>query len=326
MTSELPIIAVDIMGGDDDPLGRLHAVKKFTAEHPGFNIHLFLNQANLDKNKAHFSHLPKQVEVILAEHDISMDESPLLALRKKKHSSLSMAIKAVADKQADAVLTAGNSGALVAFAKFWLKANFPIERPALATVLPGSPKPTLLLDIGATLEYRADDLYALAELGVAAAPSLLGCGEKPEVALLNVGTEHIKGHDTVQQADRLLQDSDLNYLGFCEGSHLFKGYADVICCDGFVGNITLKACEGLLQRFMPAKPLNWAQKLLMKWFGLYNGVNFNPGQYNGALLLGLDGLVVKAHGNSDQTEFFHALVRTAEYIKQGRQINLSVGK
>ncbi len=316
MSSEQPIIAVDIMGGDDDPLGRLHAVKKFIAQYPGFTINLFLNQANFNKNKNHFENLPSHVNTIIAEHDISMDESPLLALRKKKLSSLSMAIKAVADKQADAVVTAGNSGALVAFAKYWLKSNFPIERPALATVIPGSPKPTLLLDIGATLEYRADDLYALAELGATMAPALLGCGEGPEVALLNVGTEHIKGHDTVQQADRLLQESELNYLGFCEGSHLFKGYADVICCDGFVGNITLKACEGLLQQLQPKKPLNWWQKLCLKWFGQFNDVNFNPAQYNGALLLGLDGLVVKAHGNSDQTEFFHALVRTADYIKQ----------
>ena len=180
-------------------------------------------------------------------------------------------------------------------------------------MLPGIPKPSLFLDIGATLEYRAEDLYELAELGAEVAPKLLNCGEHPEVALLNVGTEHIKGHDTVQQADRLLQESDLNYVGFCEGTHLFKGYSDVICCDGFVGNITLKACEGLMHQINHNKQkLKWWQKI----FYQFNDVNFSPAQYNGALLLGLDGLVVKAHGNSDQNGFYHAMIKTAEYIQK----------
>jgi len=316
MNNESPIIAVDLLGGDDDPLGRLRAVKKFKITHPQFAIKLFINQDHLDSNQADYQNLPNKVTLVIAEHSISMAESPLLALRKKRLSSLSMAIKAVADDQADAILTAGNSGALVAFAKYWLKILAPIERPALATVLPGLPKPTLLLDVGATLEYNADDLYALAEMGAQVAPHLLACGENPEVALLNVGTEHIKGHDTVQQADRLLQQSELNYLGYCEGTHLFKGYADVICCDGFVGNITLKACEGLMQQLQQKPKLKWWHNILPARFWQFNDVNFNPAQYNGALLLGLNGLVVKAHGNSDETEFYHALVRTADYTQK----------
>ncbi|TDR16310.1 phosphate acyltransferase [Marinicella litoralis] len=312
MNDKKPVIAIDLMGGDDDPLSRLRAIKSFLLKEKSFKINLFVNQDFYKYQSKHFANLPANMAVIQSEHSISMDESPLVALRKKRNSSLSMAIKAVADNQADVILSAGNSGALVAFAKYWLKPNAPIERPALATVLPGFPKPTLLLDIGATLEYRAEDLYALAELGAEIAPQLLACGNHPEVALLNVGTEHIKGHDTVQQADRLLQNSELNYLGFCEGTHLFKGYADVICCDGFVGNIALKACEGLAQQLQLKQPLNWWQKL----FCQFNDVNFNPAQYNGALLLGLDGLVVKAHGNSNESDFHHALIRTAEYIKK----------
>lgn len=304
-------MAVDLMGGDDDPLGRLRAVKKFKASHPHFSINLFINQSFFDEHESHFIHLPAGLTVVISEQAISMAESPLIALRKKRLSSMSMAIKSVADNQADAILTAGNSGALVAFAKYWLKSNAVIERPALATVIPGNPKSTLLLDIGATLEYQADDLYALAELGAQMAPHFLPCGNQPEVALLNVGTEHIKGHDTVQQADRLLQDSDLNYLGFCEGTHLFNGFADVVCCDGFVGNITLKACEGLMQQIQGKQNMPWWKKM----FCQFNDANFNPAQYNGAILLGLDGLVVKAHGNSDEIGFYHALVKTADYIK-----------
>ncbi len=316
MNDNQPIIAVDLMGGDDDPLGRLRAVIKFKKLHPQFALKVFIDQEHFDHHKSDYQHLPSEVTLVIAEHNISMDESPLLALRRKRLSSLSMAVKAVADDDADAILTAGNSGALVAFAKYWLKILAPIERPALATVLPGLPKPTLFLDVGATLEYNADDLYALAEMGAQVAPHLLNCGNQPEVALLNVGTEHIKGHDTVQQADRLLQQSDLNYLGFCEGTHLFKGYADVICCDGFVGNITLKACEGLMQQLQQKPQLKWWQKLLPARFWQFNDVNFNPAQYNGALLLGLDGLVVKAHGNSDEADFYHALVRTAGYTQK----------
>jgi len=303
-------MAVDLMGGDDEPLTRLRAVKKFAKANSEFKINLFVNRSYYESNEPAFNDLSEGIEVVCTENSISMDESPILALRRKRLSSMSMAIKSVADGEADAVLTAGNSGALVAFAKYWLSSNAPAQRPALVTVLPGSPKPSLLLDIGATLDYQADDLYALAELGAKVANQLLQCGDNPEVALLNVGTEHIKGHDTVQQADRLLQQSDLNYLGFCEGTHLFKGYADVICCDGFVGNIALKACEGLMQQINNTSRLKWWQKMICQ----FNDVNFNPSQYNGALLLGLNGLVIKAHGNSDEAGFYHAMVRTADYI------------
>lgn len=313
MNQKKPIIALDLMGGDDDPRNRLCALNKFVKNYPSYHILLFVEKSYWRNIKSEISPLSDCVELMVTENDVSMDESPLMALRKKRMSSLSMAVKAVADHQADAILTAGNTGALVAFSKYWLKPTAPIERPALATVLPGIPKPSLFLDIGATLEYRAEDLFALAELGAEVAPKLLNCGEHPEVALLNVGTEHIKGHDTVQQADRLLQESDLNYVGFCEGTHLFKGYSDVICCDGFVGNITLKACEGLMHQINHNKQkLKWWQKI----FYQFNDVNFSPAQYNGALLLGLDGLVVKAHGNSDQNGFYHAMIKTAEYIQK----------
>lgn len=310
------IIAVDLMGGDHTAASRLHALEKFHTQYPQIKLRAYINEAFAKNQQQPIKKLKVIAEVIVADQVISMDESPLLALRKKRMSSMSLSIKAVADAEADAVLTAGNSGALVALAKYWLKSDDGIERPALATVLPGVPKPTLLLDIGATLEYNAEELFALAEVGAQIAPQLLGCGKLPEVALLNVGTEHIKGHDTVQQADRLMQDSDINYLGFCEGTHLFKGYADVICCDGFVGNITLKACEGLMQQLQNNSTKSWWRRWIEKKFWQYNGVNLNPAQYNGALLLGLNGLVVKAHGNSDQNDFYHALVQTAAYIEK----------
>lgn len=317
-----PVIAIDLMGGDQPTINRLLAVKKFINTYPGYQLTVFIDDHFRTDNQGLISQLQQTINFEISQQVISMDESPLKALRTKQQSSMSLSMKAVAEKQADACLTAGNSGALVALSRIWLKTNPGIERPALVTVLPGKPKPTLFLDIGATLEYNAEELYALAEEGAAIAPQLLGC-VNPEVALLNVGTEHIKGHDTVQQADRLLQQSDLNYLGFAEGGHLFKGYADVICCDGFVGNITLKACEGLLEQLT----INQAKSKFKQWLlnKLYkiNDVNFNPAQYNGALLLGLDGIVVKAHGNSNEEGFYHALIQSANYINKLKNQNLS---
>jgi glycerol-3-phosphate acyltransferase PlsX len=279
MSSQSSIIAIDLMGGDESPLTRWRAINQYLKQHPQHAFKVFLDQKHVQQQAEVYAQCPANIELIPTEASIMMDESPILALRHKRTSSLSMAIRAVADGEADAVLTAGNSGALVALAKYWLKMSATIERPALATVLPGLPKPTLLLDIGAMLEYRAEDLYALAELGAQAAPVLLNCGDRPEVALLNVGTEHIKGHDTVQQADRLLQESGLNYLGFCEGTHLFKGFADVVCCDGFVGNITLKACEGLMQHCRPVQPAACIVHVCepVQWLLQGSGLRHRPG-------------------------------------------------
>jgi len=303
-------IAVDLMGGDAPVEQRFDALLQFAKKNPTIDVLVFVAAPFAQQLKQRAHRLPDNWVTEVCASQIMMSESPLAALRNKQDSSLSLSVKALHQHRADALLTAGNTGALVAFSKHWLKLISPIERPALATVLPGKPKPTLLLDVGASLEYRAQDFLNLAELGVQMAPRLMAHVDNPEVALLNVGTEHIKGHDTIQQADRLLQQSSLNYAGFCEGSDLFNGRYDVICCDGFVGNITLKACEGLIKSLQANNPgINWR-----RWIPGFKTVNLNPAQYNGALLLGLDGLVVKSHGHSDTVAFYHALQRTADYV------------
>lgn len=298
------------MGGDAPVSQRFDATLKFARKNPGIVVLVFMTESFAHHIKKYANRMPDNwVTEVCATH-IAMSESPLAALRNKQDSSLSLTVKALKEKRADAALSAGNTGALVAFSKHWLKLISPIDRPALATLLPGKPKPTLLLDVGASLEYRAQDFLNLAELGVQMAPRLIAGLKNPEVALLNVGTEHIKGHDTIQQADRLLQQSNLNYGGFCEGSDLFNGRHDVICCDGFVGNITLKACEGLIKNLQHKNStFNWR-----RWIPGINTVKLNPAQYNGALLLGLDGLIIKSHGHSDAVAFYHALQRTADYI------------
>jgi len=297
-----PIIGIDLSGGDHDPEGRLQAVKKFSKEQKNIDIRLYIDDQYLSNKQHLFAGLAKQITIISTDQAIFMDDSPLKALKKRK-SCMSLAIKDVAEGRADVVLTAGNTAAMVAFAKHWLKPLCDIDRPALATLLPGTGKRTLLLDVGATLDYRADDLFNLARMGSAATQSLgLGVGQ-PEVALLNIGVENTKGNDAVQQANRLLESSELNYLGYIEGSSLFDGYADVVCCDGFVGNIALKACEGIAKLIKISSGKSRMGKLL----GKFNAFNFNPSQYNGAMLLGLDGLIIKSHGNCDEFAFKQAI-------------------
>ena len=193
---------------------------------------------------------------------------------------------------------------MVAFAKHWLKPLCDIEKPVLATLLPSKSKRSLLLDVGATIDARAYDLYDFARLGSAWQQAVNGIQE-PEIALLNVGMEENKGDDTVKQASIMLNESDLNYIGFCEGTHLFKGFADVICCNGFVGNITLKACEAMAS-FIKNESDDPVKSTL--WQKIKKGMRVvEPDKYNGALLLGLDGLVIKSHGNCNALSFASAI-------------------
>lgn len=319
-------LAIDLMGGDNNPITRLQAVHRFVERHQEVQIKLFVTSRFSIKQQQELSTLNPRIEVIVTEQAVAMDASPLQFFKQKQTSSMSLAIKSLADGEADIALTAGNTAAVVAFARSWLAPLEASDRPALATIIPGEPKPSLLLDVGATLDYRADDLLRLAQLGSMAATRYLDCGDKPSVALLNVGMEHLKGSDTIQQADRLLNKSDLNYLGFCEGNHLFNGHADVICCDGFVGNITLKACEGLLhwvsqqaQATDKPKSSGWFARLANKQTTTEPSPKLNANQYNGALLLGLNGCVVKAHGNSDGDSFYAAIKKALTYIKGWNQ-------
>lgn len=315
-------LAVDLMGGDIHPSERVKAVKKFVNHlgSGGCSLRIFLTDENTDMIQPIQN--SENISLIYCDSKVEMDESPIHALRKKRSSSLSMAIQDMGKGYSDVVITAGNTGAMVALARHWLRPIGDIERPALATLLPALDKRTLLLDVGATVDYRATDLFNLAHIGSWAADALALQSGSSKVALLNVGTESIKGNDAVKQANQLLLESDINYIGYCEGRHLFDGYADVLCCDGFVGNITLKACEAMASMMRSAQK----QSMLGRFFNKYS-YSLDPADHNGALLLGLDGLVVKSHGNSDTNGFYHALQQAWEHSK-GQLINkikLSMG-
>lgn len=313
-TQQLTTIAVDLMGGDDYPDIRLDTLLNVLKSQDFIAFRVFVSKSYLNTIDHKISVLDKsRIEFIACERSVSMSESPFSALRQKRESSLSLAIKDVSDKNSDVCVTAGNTGAMVALAKYWFEPLCDIERPVLATLLPSKSKRALLLDIGATINASADDIYNFARIGSAWQQAVSNI-EKPEIALLNIGTESNKGDDAVKQADNLLGESDLNYIGFCEGTHLFNGFADVICCNGFVGNITLKACEAMAS-FIKNESDDPAKSSI--WQKIKKGMRIvEPDKYNGALLLGFSGLVIKSHGACNALAFDSALLQAFKMAQQ----------
>ncbi len=298
-------IAVDLMGGDDYPDVRLDTVLTVLKSQTNIIFRVFVSKSYLNTIEHRIANLDaNRITFISCGRSVSMAESPFSALRQKRESSLSQSIKDVANQKADICVTAGNTGAMVALSKYWLKPLYDIERPVLATLLPSKSRRALLLDIGATIDAKADDLYNFARLGTALQQSLNNISE-PRITLLNIGMESNKGDDTVKQADAMLSESELNYIGFCEGTHLFNGYSDVICCNGFVGNITLKSCEAMAS-FIKNESNDPAKSSI--WQKIKKGMRIvEPDKYNGALLLGLNGLVIKSHGDCNALSFDAAL-------------------
>lgn len=313
-TIKTTTIAVDLMGGDAYPDDRLETILSMLKSQDDISFRVFVSKSYLN-TITHRVHLldKNKIVFIACGRSVSMEESPFFALRQKRDSSLSLAIKDVANKKSNVSVTAGNTGAMVVLAKHWLNPMYDIEKPVLATLLPSKSKRSLLLDVGATIDARAYDLFNFARLGSAWQQAAYGI-EKPEVALLNVGIERNKGDDTVKQANAMLDESELNYKGFCEGTHLFNGYADVVCCNGFVGNITLKSCEAMAS-FIKNESSDPAKSTI--WQKIKKGMRIvEPDKYNGALLLGLDGLVIKSHGNCNAESFVAALKQAYNMSQQ----------
>ena len=234
-----------------------------------------------------------------------------------------MALDAVAAGQADACVSAGNTGALMALSRFVLKQLPGVERPALISAIPNrGENPTWLLDLGANVSCDADTLFQFAVMGSVLAEQTLGA--TPRVALLNIGEEEIKGNDLVKRcAEMLIQSPDINYVGYVEGHQLYSDKADVIVCDGFVGNVSLKTSEGVanlfIERIKRAIGRNPIRRIIAKWLfsELFESLQqLNPDQYNGASLLGLRGIVVKSHGSADTVAFAHAISEAVYEVKQ----------
>ena len=254
---------------------------------------------------------------------VAMDEAPVHALRHKKNSSMRRILDLVENNEADACVSGGNTGALLSMAFYVLKTLPGIDRPALITLVPTMNNGKVyFLDLGANINCDSEVLFQYAVMGSVLAEQIANI-QQPKVALLNVGSEEIKGNDQVKQTARLLAESDnINYIGYVEGNDIFSQKADVIVTDGFVGNIAMKSWEGLvnfvMQEVKNASQHNWLSKIVAKiampfFRGIY--IRMKPDQYNGASLLGLRGIVVKSHGNASSEAFLYAIREAIQQVE-----------
>jgi glycerol-3-phosphate acyltransferase PlsX len=309
-------LAVDAMGGDHGPSVTIPASINALSKYDQLHIILVgdkeLIQTELQKNK----YTNTRLSIQHASEVVEMDESPQSALKNKKDSSMRVAINLIKEEKAQACVSAGNTGALMATARYVLKMLPGIDRPAIASSLPSQKGTTYMLDLGANTDCTAENLLQFAVMGAMLVSSVTG-NPKPSVGLLNIGSEDMKGTEVVRQAGELLRRSHLNFYGNVEGNDIFKGTTDVVVCDGFVGNVALKTAEGIAQlmgRFLTQEfKRNWITKS-MAFVSLLVLNRFkkrlDPRRYNGASFLGLKGIVVKSHGGADSYSFFYA-IRTA---------------
>lgn len=299
------------MGGDQGPRSCVSACLKFVESRSNVRLTLIGDRDQFEDLLP--THTPGTLVVIHASAQISMSEKPAQALRRKRDSSMALAVRCVAEGSAQACMSAGNTGALMAFGLHYLKMSAGIDRPAICKAMPSSGGCCYLLDIGANAECSADNLLQFAQLGVDFARH--GGISAPKVGLLNMGTEAQKGAKLQRQAAELIAaDPGINFIGFVEGGDIYGGVADVVVCDGFSGNVLLKASEGaarlmrssMKQAFMESV---WtrlsglaARPVLAAWQS-----RFDPSRYNGAVFLGLNGVVVKSHGAASEQGFINAL-------------------
>lgn len=307
-------IAVDCMGGDHGPSVTVPAALQFLDAHPNASLIL----VGLEETIRPLLATAKNQDRITVRHAsqiVGMDEGPALALKNKKDSSMRVAINLVKDGSADASISAGNTGALMAISRFVLKMLPEIDRPAICSILPSLKGHTYMLDLGANVDCSAEHLLQFGIMG-STLVSVIEHKPRPTVGLLNIGEEDIKGNEVVKQAGELLKASGLNFIGNVEGDGIYMHDVDVIVCDGFVGNVALKTSEGLARMISLFIREEFSRNGLTKFAALFAMPVLNrfkkrvdPGRYNGAVLLGLKGISVKSHGSADVNSFANAIAR-----------------
>jgi glycerol-3-phosphate acyltransferase PlsX len=311
------------MGGDHGPHVTVPAALEFQARWPDVGIVLVGRPQALARELAARGAQPEaRLRVHPASEVVEMDEPPAQALRYKKDSSMRVAVNLVKSGQAHACVSAGNTGALMAVSRFVLKTIPGIDRPAIATVLPNMKGGyTYVLDLGANVDCTPEQLMQFGVMG-AMLVAAVDHKERPSVGLLNIGVEDIKGNETVKRAAELLRASGLNFHGNVEGDDIYKGTTDVVVCDGFVGNVLLKASEGVAQMIVgflrqefTRNPWRMLVAALAKPVRNALRERMDPSKYNGASLLGLKGIVIKSHGSAGVFAFGQALERALEEVR-----------
>jgi glycerol-3-phosphate acyltransferase PlsX len=328
-------ISIDCMGGDHGPSITIPAAIAFVQREPEAELILVgiedVVRAELKKSKV--EHHPR-LSVVHASEVVAMDDPIEVALRRKKDSSMRVAIELVKDGKAQACVSAGNTGALMAISRYVLKTMAGVDRPAICSILPNQKGgPTYMLDLGANVDCEPHHLHQFAIMASVLVSAMEGI-ERPTIGLLNVGTEEIKGNELVKETAKLLREDQergaLNFFGNVEGNDIFKGTVDIVVCDGFVGNVTLKAIEGLGRMIKTAlntefrrNPLTMLGALIGRGALKNFGNLVNPSRYNGASLLGLRGLVFKSHGGADSYSYGWAIKRAFDAAKYNVQEHVS---
>jgi glycerol-3-phosphate acyltransferase PlsX len=318
-------VALDGMGGDAAPGIVVAGAARALEKRPDLRFLLYGDEARINGLIDAHPGLAAATELRHTPDAVAADAKPSTALRQGRNSSMRLAINAVRDGEAGAAVSAGNTGALMAMAIFTLRTLPGIDRPAIASVMPSKGNPVVFLDLGANVECSADHLFQFAVMGEVYARAVLGVA-KPRVGLLNVGTEELKGDGVVRRAASLLRDShlEIDYAGFVEGTDVTAGTVDVVVTDGFTGNVALKIAEGtaglFTQALKDAFGSSWRGKLgylLAKpaLQGLRD--RFDPRLYNGALFLGVNGVVVKSHGGTDAVGFAAAINAAVDFVLRG---------
>ena len=308
------VLAIDIMGGDYGPKTTLEGVAIASEAYPNVKFMLFGDKKKSDIELKKIVNL-KNYEFVHTSESIRSTDQPVNALRKLKKSSMRLGINSVKLNECDGLVSAGNTGALMAISKFVLKTIKAIDRPAIAALMPTMKGQTVILDLGANVECSSENLVQFAIMGDMFSKSVLGI-KRPKLGLLNVGSEQIKGNTVVKKTfdDLKKMDSKINFFGFVEGNDINKGVVDVIVTDGFSGNIALKTAEGVAELIFTFLKNAYASSLISKVGYLLSKPAINrfktridPRKYNGAVLLGLNGIVVKSHGGTDAFGFSNAI-------------------
>ena len=314
-------IAVDCMGGDHGVRITVPASIKFLEKNFNSKVILVGDEAAILIELKKYKVDTDRVTIKDADQVVTMEDEPTQALRNKRNSSMRIAIDMVKSGEADAAISAGNTGALMGISRFVLKMLPGIQRPAIASLLPSLKGHTCVLDLGANVKCEAEHFLQFGVMGSCLFSAIRG-KSRPSIGLLNIGEEDIKGNDVVKAASELLKSSGLNFLGNVEGSDIYLGETDVIVCDGFVGNVALKTSEGLTQ--MLAHYLK--EEFNKGWISKISGIMALPvikqfrkrvdyRRYNGASLLGLKGVVVKSHGAADSFAFTFALEKAFSEVE-----------
>lgn len=308
-------LAIDAMGGDNGLSVTVPASINFLRQRANARLVLVGDEVQLQTALMNAYAPMDRIEIVHAEQVVGMDESPQIALKNKKQSSMRLAIEQVKSEKAQAAVSAGNTGALMATARFVLKTLTGIERPAIAKFLPtNNGRMSLVLDLGANTDCTPEQLFQFAVMGSELVCALYPENQFPRIGLLNIGTEDIKGTEAIKQTFALLKASNLNFIGNIEGNEIFSGEVDVIVADGFVGNIVLKTIEGAVKFMGGAIKQEFQRNFFTKLGGIgampaLNGLKtrLDPRRFNGAIFLGLRGVVIKSHGGTDAIGFAYAL-------------------